>query len=614
MDRVLEYLLGAASFVPHGYCLLWRPDLVAMHVVSDAAIALAYFLIPGAILAFALRRDDITGEARQIAVLFSAFIVLCGITHLGGAVTLWYPAYGLEGMLKAVTAVVSLGTAVVTWRLMPRLVAWPSPRQMAEANRLLVAEIEARDAARRQLEEIRARLETEVAERTAELAQVKQLFEIATEGARMTVYAQDADLRYTWIHNPASGLVEAEVVGKRDEDLLPPEAAATSIRMKRRVLATGAPARFDLEVAEGGSSTWLQISVSPRLDDGRIVGIVCTATNITRPKRLEAMRSDLSTRLAQTVQRLDLALKSSGMLVFVQDTELRYAWANTADTPYGPLVGRSDFELLNEPERATLIAYKRRALASGEPQYCEAEVGPEGNRRWWDLHIEPTFTETGEVAGITCAAVDITERKHGERQMRLVMRELTHRSKNLLAVVQAIARQTAQQASTVAEFVTGFGQRLRSLAGAQDLLVAEDWGGVQLSDLIRNQVGHYMPEDEARVVIQGPVLRLPPEATQTIGLAMHELATNAAKYGALSNDDGKVEVTWRLDGEGEEESVVLEWRESGGPTVQQPTRRGFGRIVVERNVAVSLEADVKLDFDPAGVTVRFRIPRRNLID
>jgi len=75
-----------------------------------------------------------------------------------------------------------------------------------------------------------------------------------------------------------------------------------------------------------------------------------------------------------------------------------------------------------------------------------------------------------------------------------------------------------------------------------------------------------------------------------------------------------VEVTWRLDGEGEEESVVLEWRESGGPTVQQPTRRGFGRIVVERNVAVSLEADVKLDFDPAGVTARFRIPRRNLID
>lgn len=614
MDRALDYLFGAAGFVPHGYCMLWRPDLVALHVLSDGAIALAYFLIPGAIAVFALRRDDITGEARQIAVLFSAFIVLCGITHLGGAVTLWYPVYGVEGMLKAVTAVVSLATAAMVWHLMPRLVAWPSPRQLAEANRLLRSEIDARERARRDLEDSRARLEMEVTARTSELAEVKQLFEVATEGARMTVYAQDADLRYTWVHNPALGFAEAEVVGKRDDDLLPPEAAETSTQMKRRVLATGAPARFDLEVAGDDTSTWFHISISPLERDGRIDGIVCTATDVTRAKRLEAMRADLSTRLAQTVQRLDLALKSSEVLVFVQDVELRYVWANTADTPYGPLVGRSDEELLQEPERATLLAYKRRALASGEPQYCEAEVGQKENRRWWDLHIEPTFTEAGEVAGITCAAVDITERKHNERQMRLVMRELTHRSKNLLAVVQAIARQTAQQAATVPDFVTGFGQRLRSLAGAQDLLVAEDWGGVQLSDLIRNQVGHYMPQDEARVVIDGPPLRLPPEATQTIGLAMHELATNAAKYGALSSEGGKVEVTWRIEGERDEETVVLVWQESGGPPVRQPTRRGFGRIVVERNVAVSLEAEVGLDFAPEGVAARFRIPRRNLID
>ena len=96
-------------------------------------------------------------------------------------------------------------------------------------------------------------------------------------------------------------------------------------------------------------------------------------------------------------------------------------------------------------------------------------------------------------------------------------------------------------------------------------------------------------------------------------MALHELATNAAKYGALSSDGGRVEVTWRLEGHGSEETVVLVWQESGGPPVQQPTRRGFGRIVVERNVAVSLEADVRLDFAPEGVTARFCIPRRNLI-
>jgi two-component sensor histidine kinase len=193
------------------------------------------------------------------------------------------------------------------------------------------------------------------------------------------------------------------------------------------------------------------------------------------------------------------------------------------------------------------------------------------------------------------------------------MRELSHRSKNMLAVVQAIARQTAQQAGSVAEFVDGFGQRLRALAGAQDLLVAENWAGAHLDDLIRSQVGHYAP-DEGRVITEGPPVSLSPEATQTLALALHELATNAAKHGALSNDGGIVRVEWRVTGTPPDEVIELDWRESGGPPVSPPAQRGFGRIVIEFNVARSLNAEVRLDFEPEGVHARFTIPGKHIVE
>ncbi|MEJ8570035.1 sensor histidine kinase [Microbaculum marinum] len=600
MDRILQYLSGQANFA-------------TLHVISDAGIAAAYFAISIGILVFASRRRDLVGEARHLAILFSAFIALCGLTHLAAVIAPWHPYEGLEVLLNALAAIVSVVTALFAWRLMPRLVAMPSAGHVEQINQRLIEEAAAREHAYSELDEARRNLERQVAERTRELAEVRQLFEAATRGARITVYSQDRDLRYTWIHNPWLGLAEEEIVGRSDDEIMPEPARSSIAEHKRRVIETGQSETFEVEIPDGDVAAWFRVDATPLIDaDGRVDGIACTAIEITRSKRLEAMRTDLSGRLSESVQRFNVALRSSDIFVFAQDTDLRYTWSNTSETQMGPVVGKTDEELLSEPDLSRVVELKKDAMLAKEPRSGEIRIDSGDEVRWYDLFIEPNISSEGEVTGITCAAVDITESKRNEDQMRLVMRELTHRSKNLLAVVQAIARQTAQQADTVPEFVNGFGERLRALAGAQDLLVAENWVGARLDHLIRGQIGHYMPKDKSRVVVEGPEITLTPEATQVLALALHELATNAAKYGALSNDSGVVTVKWSVTGDKDSRNLRLTWEEEGGPAVQPPTHRGFGRIVVEQNVARSLDADVDLTFPPDGVKLRFVIPLEQL--
>jgi len=157
---------GTAGFLPHGYCVLWRPDILALHVLSDSLIAASYFSIPLAILVFVRRRTDLQPEHKRVVLLFSAFILGCGMTHVMGAVVLWWPAYGLDGVIKAATALASVVTAVVLWLMLPRLLLVPSPKVLEQANARLVEEVSARRAAVSELQEIRASLEAEIEART----------------------------------------------------------------------------------------------------------------------------------------------------------------------------------------------------------------------------------------------------------------------------------------------------------------------------------------------------------------------------------------------------------------------------------------------------------------
>jgi two-component sensor histidine kinase/AmiR/NasT family two-component response regulator len=194
---------------------------------------------------------------------------------------------------------------------------------------------------------------------------------------------------------------------------------------------------------------------------------------------------------------------------------------------------------------------------------------------------------------------DTLEQRVAERTEHIsqLLKEMDHRSKNLLNVVQVIARQTA--VANPGEFMARFSERIQTLAASHDLLVKNRWQGVGISDLIRVQLGHFSDLLDRRIRLDGPPFRLSVAAAQTLSMILHELATNAAKYGALSNDSGRVDIRWSVNGQ-----FTLGWTECGGPNVVPPNRRGFGSIVVKAMPESNLDGEVDVDFAPAGLRWR----------
>ena len=221
-----------------------------------------------------------------------------------------------------------------------------------------------------------------------------------------------------------------------------------------------------------------------------------------------------------------------------------------------------------------------------------------------DIMLSPIEIEQRRV--VLAVVRDITERKRAEAHVQLLMREVNHRAKNILSVVQAMAQRTL--ASSAQEFVSRFNERIRGLSASNDLLVRNEWQNVPLAELVRSQLAHFADLLSSRIAVRGPDLRIKAAAAQVIGMALHELATNAGKYGALSTDTGHVEIVWRLDRAAGEHRFTMEWGENGGPTVVAPTRRGFGWSVLCELTKASLGADVTLEYPPTGVIWRLGCP------
>jgi two-component sensor histidine kinase len=222
------------------------------------------------------------------------------------------------------------------------------------------------------------------------------------------------------------------------------------------------------------------------------------------------------------------------------------------------------------------------------------------------LLIEALRDDHDAVVGTTTVAVDVTERRASEDQLRLLLRELTHRSKNLLAVIQAIARQTASRTSSIDDFLQNFSNRLVAIGCSHDLLVADDWHGASLRALIERQL--LVPADHLgdQFSLAGENVILKPEAVHNLGLALHELATNARKYGALSTEAGRVTISWQFSEDAEKLKLV--WEERGGPPVITPERGGFGRAMIETVVGQALQSEAKLTFAPKGVRCVIVLP------
>ena len=188
------------------------------------------------------------------------------------------------------------------------------------------------------------------------------------------------------------------------------------------------------------------------------------------------------------------------------------------------------------------------------------------------------------------------------------MREVNHRAKNMLSLVHAIARQTA--AREPEDFIGCFTERLQALSANQDLLIRNEWHGVEIEDLVHAQLAHFADLVGSRIAVHGAKLRLKAASAQAVGLALHELATNAGKYGALSTDKGRVDVCWGSDGD----TLTMSWTECEGPPVFAPKRRGFGTIVMETMAARSVDGKIDLDYAPSGLTWRLTCPAGSALE
>ena len=313
--------------------------------------------------------------------------------------------------------------------------------------------------------------------------------------------------------------------------------------------------------------------------------------------------------------RYETALRGSHVTVYTQDRDLRYTSISNPmfGRPTHEILGRCDDEVLPPEVGASTISVKREVLATGEARDAEVGVEDASGARWHDLHIEPLRNDSGEIVGLTCASVDVTERKEGEAHLRLLLRELTHRSKNLLAVIQAMARQTSRHARSIDGFLEQFSARLQALAASHDLLVRESWYGASLDELVHSQLAAFIEGGGGRIAIEGPPIALKPEAAQNLGLALHELAVNAAKFGALSIPGGCVSIVWQRNESGESDGWMLDWRETQGPKVKGRRKKGFGSMVIERNLSRVLGADVMLNFGSQGVHCHILIPASQIV-
>jgi PAS domain S-box-containing protein len=261
------------------------------------------------------------------------------------------------------------------------------------------------------------------------------------------------------------------------------------------------------------------------------------------------------------------------------------------------------------------VAQCRRALTAGDRLDHDFRIiRPNGEVRWMHWRGDIVRRRDGapiEVCGVT---LDVTERKRMEENVQMTVKELSHRSKNLMAVVQAISWQTAQNSLDLEDFEQRFAQRLEALARSQDLLVKLDWRWVSLQDLVRAQLEPFLDSAGERLVVRGPALLLMPGGAQDLGLALHELATNASKYGALSAPNGKVDIGWTVvDGPAAgAKHFHMTWRESGGPTVNQPARKGFGSMVITATVSRTFNGKAELEYRPEGVYWELTAPMGSL--
>lgn len=225
------------------------------------------------------------------------------------------------------------------------------------------------------------------------------------------------------------------------------------------------------------------------------------------------------------------------------------------------------------------------------------------------INVAPLRAADGKVIGICSVVHDISNIRQREEHAQLLLRELAHRTKNQLGIINGMARETARHSPNLEDFAARFGSRIQGLAKSQDLLLQKDWNGAFLADLVDAQLQPFVGSRSGRIKSDGPNVFLMPEAVHNVGMVLHELATNASKYGALSVPAGRVHIEWAIEA-AHNGCLRLSWRERNGPIISRPRTKGFGQVVIETMISRSLDANVTIEYPPDGFVWSAVLPSR----
>ena len=304
------------------------------------------------------------------------------------------------------------------------------------------------------------------------------------------------------------------------------------------------------------------------------------------------------------------ALANTEMTLFAQDRELRYLWIFNASGSWlaNAKAGDQDGDFLASAAAQKAVAVKSELLRDHQPVRFELPLSAGGSLRWFDVRIDVDRDEDGTVLGLVGTSFEITDQKRREETLKTLLRELSHRSKNLLAIIQSLASQTARHAVTVPEFLVRFRGRIQSLASSQDIVTDTDWRGADLFSLVTMQVERYAPDGMDQIHFDGPDVYLSPTAALHVGLALHELAVNAASYGSLSVPGGHVAILSSLRERDGEHFLCLQWEETKGPRVRVEHDARFGTSTLERIVPNSVGGEAALDYRSEGIRYTLMIP------
>jgi PAS domain S-box-containing protein len=534
----------------------------------------------------------------------------------GWEIAVWAPKTLVEAPAQALWWTIAL-TASLAFMLAVALASWlggiiTSSVSHAARAAIAAAESDSPSADATPIVEVNT-LTAELRERTDSLreseATFRAMFDFSSVAKVESEYETGRLLRANAAMCKFLGYGEAELLARTVFDITHPDERERDRVLLRRMVG-GQLAVFDMEkryVRKDGKVAWAHTTANIIRDkSGQPLRYTVVVEDINARKQAEQdlLASKDRLQLAFNVAQLGSYQYDPGRRVFSGDARAHEIF----DFPNNEATLEEIMNLVHPHDVETVQANLQAALDPVNPRRSATEFRlrrGNGKIRWAETLGLAYFEGAGpqrRAVSFIGTLQDITERKEREEKEHLLMREINHRAKNMLSVVDAIAHQTAVRSPE--KFVERFSERIQALSANQDLLVRNEWKGVDIADLVYAQLAHFAGLIGSRIVVQGPKLRLNAACAQAIGLALHELATNAGKYGALSTDSGHVDVSWGTDGN----TLTMSWTERAGPPVSAPPRRGFGTIVMEAMAERSVDGKVDLDYAPSGLTWRLSCP------